>query len=120
MDIRHVVVLMLENNSFDRMLGWMPGVNGVDVANPRSNPNLAGAAVAQKTTVTRQMKSDPAHDLSDAHIVLCTGRGQAAIAARVRAEIVFHQARAAEGIQHADHAGNTARVVRFGVRACHE
>ena len=65
MQIDHVVVLMLENNSFDRMLGWMPGVDGVDLANPRSNLNLAGTAVAQKTTVTRQMKSDPAHDLSD-------------------------------------------------------
>src|SRR5260370_36553113 len=65
MQIDHVVVLMLENNSFDRMLGWMPGVDGVDLANPRSNPNLAGTAVAQNTTVTRQMKSDPAHDLSD-------------------------------------------------------
>jgi phospholipase C len=47
------------------MLGWMPGVDGVDLANPRSNSNLAGTAVAQTTTVTRQMKSDPAHDLSD-------------------------------------------------------
>jgi len=65
MEIDHVVVLMLENNSFDRMLGWMPGVDGVDVAHPRSNQNLAGTAVTQKTTVTRQMKSDPAHDLSD-------------------------------------------------------
>ena len=65
MQIDHVVVLMLENNSFDRMLGWIPGVDGVDVTSPRSNPNLAGTAVAQKTTVTRQMKSDPAHDLSD-------------------------------------------------------
>jgi phospholipase C len=65
MQIDHVVVLMLENNSFDRMLGWMPGVDGVDAANPRSNPNLAGTAVAQKTTVTRQMQRDPAHDLSD-------------------------------------------------------
>jgi phospholipase C len=65
MQIDHIVVLMLENNSFDRMLGWMPGVDGVDAANPRSNPNLAGTAVTQKTTVTRQMKSDPAHDLSD-------------------------------------------------------
>jgi phospholipase C len=65
MQIDHVVVMMLENNSFDRMLGWMPGVDGVDLANPRSNPNLAGTAVAQTTTVTRQMKSDPAHDLPD-------------------------------------------------------
>ncbi|MCU1252469.1 MAG: phospholipase, partial [Edaphobacter sp.] len=51
MQIDHVVVLMLENNSLDRMLGWMPGVDGVDGANPRSNPNRAGTAVAQKTTV---------------------------------------------------------------------
>ncbi len=65
MQIEHIVVLMLENNSFDRMLGWTPGVDGVDLANPRSNPNLAGTAVVQATTVTRQMKSDPAHDLSD-------------------------------------------------------
>src|SRR5215475_6666302 len=65
MQIDHIVVLMLENNSFDRMLGWMPGVEGVDLATPRSNSNLAGAVVAQATTVTRQMKSDPAHDLSD-------------------------------------------------------
>jgi phospholipase C len=65
MQIEHIVVLMLENNSFDRMLGWMSGVDGVDFANPRSNPNLAGAQVATTTTVTRQMKSDPAHDLSD-------------------------------------------------------
>jgi phospholipase C len=65
MQIDHVVVLMLENNSFDRMLGWMPGVDGVDLANPRSNPNREGTSVAQTTTVTRQMKSDPAHDLAD-------------------------------------------------------
>src|SRR5260370_16525521 len=65
MQIDHVVVLMLENNSFDRMLGWMPGVDGVDLANPRSNPDLAGTALAPKTTVTRQMKGDPSPDLSD-------------------------------------------------------
>jgi phospholipase C len=65
MQIDHIVVLMLENNSFDRMLGCMPGVNGVDLANPRTNPDLAGQPVAQTTTVMRQMKSDPAHDLPD-------------------------------------------------------
>ena len=29
--IKHVVVLMLENRSFDQMLGLLPGVNGVSV-----------------------------------------------------------------------------------------
>lgn len=75
MDIAHVVVLMLENNSFDRMLGIVPGVEGVDTANLRSNPNLSGAAVTQATTTMRTMlcdpanpnskKIDPLHDLSD-------------------------------------------------------
>src|SRR6185369_15469420 len=27
-DIQHVVVLMMENRSFDHMLGWLPGANG--------------------------------------------------------------------------------------------
>jgi phospholipase C len=76
MQIDHVVVLMLENNAFDRMLGWMPGVDGVDLANPRSNPNRAGTPVAQTTTVTRQMKSDPAHDLADV-LAQMTGPGMA-------------------------------------------
>lgn len=65
MQIEHVVVLMLENNSFDRMLGSVPGVDGVDLANPRSNPDSTNTPVTQKTTTTRQMASDPAHDLSD-------------------------------------------------------
>ena len=42
MTIEHIVVLMLENNSFDRMLGSLPGVNGIDSANPRSNPDPSG------------------------------------------------------------------------------
>ena len=33
--IDHVVVLMLENSSFDRMLGAVPGVDGVDPTKPR-------------------------------------------------------------------------------------
>jgi phospholipase C len=27
--IKHLVVLMLENRSFDHMLGYLPGVNGI-------------------------------------------------------------------------------------------
>ena len=43
--IRHVVVLMLENNSFDRMLGCMkglyPDLEGVDAAmEPLTNPDF--------------------------------------------------------------------------------
>lgn len=75
MDIEHVVVLMLENNSFDRMLGTLPGVEGINPANPRSNPDPSGNAVSQAPTTMRVMlcdpadpnsnKVDPEHDLPD-------------------------------------------------------
>jgi phospholipase C len=46
--IEHVVVLMLENQFFDRMVGLVPGVDGVNLSNLRTNPNTAaGTQVAQ-------------------------------------------------------------------------
>jgi phospholipase C len=73
--IEHIVVLMLENNSFDRMLGSLPGVNGIDPANPRSNPDPGGNSVSQTPTTMRVMlcdpgdptskKVDPEHNLPD-------------------------------------------------------
>jgi Phosphoesterase family len=47
--IRHVVVLMLENNSFDRMLGCMkavfPDLEGVDPSSePSTNPDFPDAS----------------------------------------------------------------------------
>jgi phospholipase C len=65
--IEHVIVLMLENASFDRMLGAMPGVDGVDPAHPQSNPDypLALPPVVQAPTTERTMNQDPEHDLDD-------------------------------------------------------
>ena len=64
----HVVVLMMENNAFDRMLGCMaavhPGLDGVDPAHPRSNPDgLGGAPVPQRATTARNIDRDPKHYL---------------------------------------------------------
>ena len=28
--VKHVVYVMMENHAFDNMLGWLPGVDGVD------------------------------------------------------------------------------------------
>jgi phospholipase C len=42
--IEHVVVLMMENSSFDRMLGIIPGVDGIDPANLKTNPDFPGNA----------------------------------------------------------------------------
>jgi phospholipase C len=75
MDVKHIVVLMLENNSFDRMLGNVPGVDGVHPDNPKTNPDLSGASVSESKTRMRVMlcdpanpnskKVDPEHDLAD-------------------------------------------------------
>jgi phospholipase C len=75
MNIEHVVVFMLENNSFDRMLGAVSGVDGFDPSRVRTNPRVDGTPVPQAATVMRRMlcdpatpnskRVDPAHDLSD-------------------------------------------------------
>mgnify|MGYP000930234881 CR=1 FL=1 len=36
-DIRHVIVLMMENRSFDHMLGWVPGADGVQAGRSFAN-----------------------------------------------------------------------------------
>lgn len=69
--IRHVVVLMLENNSFDRMLGAMrsvyPNLKGVDPDSPFTNPDYPDPThgYAQLPDATRSVAVDPAHDLDD-------------------------------------------------------
>ncbi|HEX4260320.1 MAG TPA: alkaline phosphatase family protein [Acetobacteraceae bacterium] len=64
--IEHIVVLMMENACFDRMLGCMaerhPGLEGVDPAHPRTNPDPdTGRAVAQGVTTSRNIDRDPKH-----------------------------------------------------------
>jgi phospholipase C len=57
---------MLENQSFDRMVGLVPGVDGVNEQNLRSNPNSAsGAAVVQNASSQPRMDFDPPHDYDD-------------------------------------------------------
>ena len=71
--IRHVVVLMLENNSFDRMLGCMkavfPDLEGVDPnAEPSTNPDFPDAShlFGQLPDAGFTVAQDPPHDLDDA------------------------------------------------------
>lgn len=64
--IEHVIVLMLENCSFDRMLGLLPGVDGVDPKNPLTNPDFpTPTPIAQTVTTEQNMALDPEHDLDD-------------------------------------------------------
>lgn len=68
--IQHVVVLMLENQSFDRVLGCMKAVNptidGVDTAHPGTNADPdGGAAYQQQPSASRTVVHDLGHDLDD-------------------------------------------------------
>jgi phospholipase C len=71
--IEHVVVLMFENNSFDRMLGCMKTIyaelEGPNPANaaPFSNPDYPDSSrvIAQLSGAQRSVPVDPGHDLDD-------------------------------------------------------
>ena len=67
--VEHVVVLMMENAAFDRMLGALseihPTLEGVDPRHPRTNPNLAGEEVGQTVTTSRNIDRDPRHYLAN-------------------------------------------------------
>ena len=67
--IQHVVVLMLENHSFDQMLGCMkdtyPELVGVDVQNnPHSSPDFPDTSheIAQLNFEERSLDPDPMHE----------------------------------------------------------
>jgi phospholipase C len=66
--INHVVLLLLENHSFDQMLGALqqviPEVDGVTpaLAATRSNLTTEGVAIYQHETTERQMAFDPHHE----------------------------------------------------------
>jgi len=51
---------MLENRSFDQMLGCLPNMNGVGVG--RSNSDSAGNVYRQQSTTTREIAPDPMHE----------------------------------------------------------
>ncbi len=76
--IRHIVVLMMENRSFDQMLGCMhtpnPDIDGIDPAHPKQNswqmpgnPPPAPIPFTQKagSDDAKLAGNDPKHDLAD-------------------------------------------------------
>lgn len=72
--IKHVVVLILENHSFDQMLGCFknlyPDLDGIDPAAPHSNTDTDGAVYIQQPTTERQMMQDPHHEVNHVRIQL--------------------------------------------------
>ena len=69
--IKHVVVLMMENHSFDQILGWTqslyPGLEGVDDIHPRTNPDFPNAAIPVPQSITSEtaVRLDPRHEHVD-------------------------------------------------------
>lgn len=65
--IRHVVVLMFENHSFDQMLGCFqslyPQLDGADLQNPRFNQDSTGQKYFQKASNDTTVDPDPRHEL---------------------------------------------------------
>ena len=59
--IDHIVVLMMENRSFDHMLGWVPGANGVQAG--RSFTDTAGNTFSSSHLASTQscQSADPNH-----------------------------------------------------------
>lgn len=87
--IEHVVVLMMENACFDRMIGCMtevhPGLDGVDPAHPRSNPDgTGGPLVFQGPTTSRTIERDPKHYLHDSLAQLDGGTNEGFVSDFVR------------------------------------
>jgi phospholipase C len=66
--IEHVVVLMLENRSFDQMLGdfqlLYPTLDGIDPASPPRREVVDGHAYDQLPTDVRRASNDPNHELA--------------------------------------------------------
>jgi phospholipase C len=65
--IKHVVLLALENHSFDQMLGSLkqlyPELEGVTPATPNKNVDSDGTVYLQQVTEERQMPLDPHHEV---------------------------------------------------------
>ncbi|HEY1273087.1 MAG TPA: alkaline phosphatase family protein [Terriglobales bacterium] len=67
--IKHVIVLMMENHSFDQMLGSLKKVysnlDGIDPNDPGVNRDAGGKIYAQQVTKATKVLSDPRHALSN-------------------------------------------------------
>ena len=61
--LKHIVVLMMENRSFDHMLGSLPGIGGIDDAGAFFNPDTTGAVVNPQALAAfqGQLQPDPDH-----------------------------------------------------------
>ncbi len=67
--IRHLVVLMLENRSFDHMLGFLPGINGLkgDETNPLQEDGPL-VQVSRDARTVHDLIPDPGHQFINVNV----------------------------------------------------
>lgn len=74
--LKHIVVLMMENRSFDHMLGGLkvPGINGLtgNESNPDTNGNQV--KVSQSAKFQGQLEADPDHHFPGVDIKIYGGQ----------------------------------------------
>ncbi|HYS35362.1 MAG TPA: alkaline phosphatase family protein, partial [Pseudonocardiaceae bacterium] len=77
--IEHVVLLLMENHSFDQMLGCLdevhPGLDGVQNASTSTNVDGHGGTFKPAPRTERQMLNDPSHDQPSVLKQLANGNG---------------------------------------------
>ncbi len=69
-NIQHVFVLMLENRSFDHMLGFS-GLNGIDGASANETNTYKGQHFPASNDAANVMGHDPGHEFTDVLEQLC-------------------------------------------------
>jgi len=76
-NLKHIVVLMMENRSFDHMLGYLkaqdPRIDGVDGTQTNPDPNGTQAPVQPLAAPQGQLDPDPGHHFEDVDIQLFYG-----------------------------------------------
>src|SRR5215212_2444609 len=75
--LRHIVVVMMENRSFDHLLGSLeavnPGIDGID--GTQSNPDTQGNLIkaAPRAKYQSQLDPDPGHDFDEVDLQIYDG-----------------------------------------------
>jgi phospholipase C len=82
-NLKHIVVLMMENRSFDHMLGSLPGIGGIDDAGAYTNPDAQNNPVPPQPLAEfqGQLNPDPDHHFPAVDVQIyggATGAGRVA------------------------------------------
>jgi len=94
--LAHVVVLLLENRSFDHYFSDLPsaGVTDVDVAPlDASNPDARGGTVTRFPADSYCIGNEVNHEWSDAHLQLNNGKLNGFVAASTRNAMAYYEQR---------------------------